>query len=375
MSQPIPIAVIGLGRMGALHAFHAAELESQKGLCTLAAVVDADAARAEQTAGRLSQTSGNPVRAFRRVEELVESRLCRAAVIASPTSLHREHAQALIEAGCRVLLEKPLTGSLEGDREFAGWLSERHPNALMLAFQRRFDPALRKARQLIEQGAIGRVFKIVSVLEDSNPLPDGYVSLGILSDMSVHNVDEVLWLTGRLPVAAASIGNRLFSYRRTSAQEDFDDALLYLWFEGELAAQIQVSRNHVSGYRVETWIFGEAGQIHAGRFEQDRFAVMLEAYGRSEPLLKEVFPTRDYGRMMPEFADRFGPAYQAELEEFLLRCRNDEPFTVTHADGLRAMEVIAAGQQFSIRPEQGAKVEASGRGLAVSLPGRAEAHG
>jgi predicted dehydrogenase len=60
----------------------------------------------------------------------------------------------------------------------------------------------------MDSGAIGRVFKIYSALEDSNPAPNGYKSGGILPDMSVHNVDEILWLTGRTPRAALAIGSR-----------------------------------------------------------------------------------------------------------------------------------------------------------------------
>jgi myo-inositol 2-dehydrogenase/D-chiro-inositol 1-dehydrogenase len=226
----------------------------------------------------------------------------------------------------------------------------------MLAFQRRFDAPLQYSKELIEGGAIGRVFKIYSALEDSNPAPDGYQSGGILPDMSVHNVDEVLWLTGRMPRAAAVIGARICSYKFTTCQEDFDDALLYLWFEGDLVAQIQVSRNHVSGYRVESVIFGEEGQIHVGRFDQKPFEIVVEAYGRrgrSQPIAFRTFTMRDYGRPLPEFIDRFGPAYKAELAAFLDCCRSGSPFPATHADGLRAQEVVSAGMSAVISREHG----------------------
>src|SRR5260370_23455853 len=116
--------------------------------------------------------------------------------------------------------------------------------------------------------------------------------------MSIHNVDELLWLTGRMPRAALVIGSRIYTHRLTTSEEDFDDALLYLWFEGELTAQVQVSRNHVSGYRVETIVFGEEGQIHVGRFEQKPLEVLVEAYGRrgrSEPLARRLLPMRTSG--------------------------------------------------------------------------------
>lgn len=336
--------------MGAIHALHACELASESGCCAVAALVDADMERARGFAVQ----NGLDIPVFASVEQLAAANVCQASVIVTPTGNHREHAARLIAAGHRVLLEKPLTGSLEGDREFAAQLDRDHPDALMLAFQRRFDAPLQYAKELMKSGAIGRVFKIYSALEDSNPAPNGYNSGGILPDMSVHNVDEILWLTGRIPSAALAIGARLYSHRLTTCQEDFDDALLYLWFDGEMTAQIQVTRNHVSGYRVETLIFGEEGQIHIGRFDQKQFDIVVEAYGRRgrrEPIVYRTFGMRDYRRALPEFIDRFGPAYKAELAAFVECCRSGSPFPTTHRDGLRAQEAISAGMsQVIARP-------------------------
>ena len=340
--MPLKLAVAGIGRMGAIHALHACELASDIGSCAVAALVDADIERARGFAAQ--NVLDIPV--FSSVEQLAAAKVCQATVIVTPTGNHREHAATLIAAGHRVLLEKPLTGSLEADRDFAAELDRDHPHALMLAFQRRFDAPLQYAKELADSGAVGRVFKIYSALEDSNPAPNGYNSGGILPDMSVHNVDEILWLTGRVPSAALAIGSRLYSHRLTTCQEDFDDALLYLWFDGEMTAQVQVSRNHVSGYRVETVIFGEEGQIHIGRFDQKQFDIVVEAYGRRgrrEPIVYRTFAMRDYQRPLPEFIDRFGPAYKAELAAFIDCCHSGAPFPTTHRDGLRAQEVISAG--------------------------------
>jgi hypothetical protein len=48
---------------------------------------------------------------------------------------------------------------------------------------------------------------------------------------------------------------------------------------------------------------------------------------------------------VPEFVARFGAAYKAELARFLECCAGDEPFPITHRDGLAAQEVIAAGTE------------------------------
>lgn len=341
----LPIAVAGLGRMGVIHALHVHELAQEGGTCRLAALVDKEPERARRF---LESAGGSSVPIFSSVQELADARVCESTIVVTPTDNHREAAETLVAAGHRVLLEKPLTGTLAGDREFVAQLDKSHPNAVMLAFQRRFDAPLQYAKQLLTDGAIGRAFKIYSALEDSNPAPDGYRSGGILPDMAVHNVDEILWLTGRMPRAAIAIGSRIYSHRLTTCEEDFDDAMLLLWFEDELTAQVQATRNHVSGYRVETVIFGEEGQIHIGRFDQKLRDITVEAYGRrgrSEPIAFRTFTMRDYGKPLPEFVDRFGLAYKSEVAAFVECCQSGLPFPTTHKDGLRAQEVISAGMQ------------------------------
>lgn len=354
MSKPLRIAVTGLGRMGVIHALHVHEL-AREGACTLAALADADTERAR----RFASEAGVSVPIFASIDELAASGAADATVIVTPTESHRECAAKLVRAGQRVLLEKPLTGTLEGDREFAAELDRDYPDALMLAFQRRFDAPLQYAKQLMDSGAVGRVFKIYSSLEDSNPAPNGYSSGGILPDMSVHNVDEILWLTGKMPVSAAVIGSRIYSHKHTTCIEDFDDALMYLWFPDELVAQIQVSRNHVSGYRVESIIFGEEGQIHVGHFDQKFFEITVEAYGRrgaKDPIARQTFAMRNYGKPLAEFIDRFGPAYKAEVAAFIECCNTNSPFPTTHRDGLKAQEVISAGMRGIIGAQQAAEV-------------------
>ena len=256
--------------------------------------MDIDIERTAVLASQFANAGRSEVRTFADVDKLIAADCCDAAVACTPTDAHRETAGALIQRGLRVLLEKPLTESLAEDRRFVAELNADNPHALMLAFQRRFDAPLQYAKQLLDAGATGRAFKIVSALEDSGPPPAGYQSSGLLVDMSVHNVDEILWLTGKYPYAAGSVGSVLYTQEFSAVKEDYDDGFLRLWFDG-LIGQIEVSRNHVSGYRVETWIFGEKGQIHVGRFEQKPSEVTVETYGPDRPIDRKVFTMRDYG--------------------------------------------------------------------------------
>ena len=241
-----------------------------------------------------------------------------------------------IQSGRRVFLEKPLTGTLEGDREFAALLEREYPHSMMIGLQRRFDPPLKYAKQLIDDGAIGRIYKIFSALEDSRPAPNGFESPGILTDMAIHNVDEIVWFTGRKPISALAVGSRIFSHKHTTCQEDFDDALMLLDFGDELIGQLQVGRNHVSGFRGETVIYGERGHIHLGRFNQKMNEVIVERYvmrDLKEPISEKKFEARQYHQPLPEFVDRFGEAYKEELKGVPRVLRRDgKPFPITYRE-------------------------------------------
>jgi predicted dehydrogenase len=356
LAQPIRVGVVGLGRMGLIHALHIHELAQESDLCRLTCLSTIDR-KAANTFLSLTDAS-TPV--FDDIEGLAQSGLCDVTVIATNTPLHREHSLMMIRRGQRVFLEKPLTGTLQGDREYAELLEREHPQALMLGFQRRFDAPICFAKQLIDQGTIGRIFKIYSSLEDSGPAPDGFASPGILPDMAVHNVDEVVWFSGREPKLALAIGSRVYSHKLTTCREDFDDALMVLDFGDELIAQIQVTRNHVAGYRGETVIYGEKGLIRIGCFKQKLLEVMVEAYGTreaTEPLALRTFKMRRYDQPLPEFIDRFGEAYKEELRTFLTCCWDGKPFPITHLDGLRAQEIVAGAMRASIRKEDMARID------------------
>lgn len=354
MTDPLRVAVVGVGRIGVFHAQHVQELSAETGACQLVAVADRHGDTAQRVAAELSDTQNHAVQAFSSPEALADAQAADAAVVASRTEYHRRDTQALVDAGLRVLLEKPLGDSLDEARELAAWLSETptRQQSVMLAFQRRYDEAMLRARQLLDEGAIGSLFKIVSILEDPEPPPAGYQSSGLLTDMGVHNADEVLWLSGRQPTAVAAFGARLHNQSIPGVTiEDFDDAFVQLWLGDDMTAQIQVSRNHVAGYRNEATLYGTEGLIHVGHFDDDPLRVWVEAYGgQHEVIVKRAFDLRDYERRVPVFIRRFGSAYKAEVADFVGRCRRDEPFAVTHEHGLRAMEVVVAAAESVVEP-------------------------
>ncbi len=361
MSDPLRVAVVGVGRIGHFHALHVQELAAARGDCRLVAVVDRHHPDDGEVVAALRSRQSHPLEAFGSVEALVRSGVADAAIVATRTNRHRADTEALVAAGIRVLLEKPLADALDESEALGAWLDadEVRSRAVMLAFQRRFDPAMLAAERLLRSGAIGELFKLVSVLEDPGPPPPEYESAGLLVDMGVHNADEILWLSRATPESIAAHGARVHNQTLPEAPpEAHDDAFVQMWLDSGAIAQLQVSRNHVAGYRNECVLFGREGRIHVGHFEGDPLSVRLEAYGRHHALLdRRRVGLRDYGPDVPPFIRRFGPAYRAEVDDFITRNLRGEPFTVTHREGLAAMRLIAAADRAM---QRGTRVDLAG---------------
>lgn len=96
-----------------------------------------------------------PVRSYSNLLDALRHEEPTFAVIANPTNLHVPTAVACIEAGCHVLLEKPVSHAPVGLDTLES-AAAAHKIEVLVGFQFRFHPALRRIRELLDCGAIGR---------------------------------------------------------------------------------------------------------------------------------------------------------------------------------------------------------------------------
>ncbi|TLN28568.1 Gfo/Idh/MocA family oxidoreductase, partial [bacterium] len=139
-----------------------------------------------------------------------------ALIVANPTALHLGVAIPAALAGCHILMEKPVSDSLEGMDELKNALRSGG-GKLLVGFQFRFHPGLRKAAALLRQGAIGRpVFARAhwgEYLPAWHPWEDyrqSYTSRpelggGVVRTLS-HPFDYLRWLLGEAEVTFAQVG-------------------------------------------------------------------------------------------------------------------------------------------------------------------------
>ena len=79
-----------------------------------------------------------------------------AVVVANPTALHLDAAIPAAQAGCAILLEKPVSNSLER-LDVLEQAAQKSGSGILVGFQFRYHPTLNKARELIRAGALGKV--------------------------------------------------------------------------------------------------------------------------------------------------------------------------------------------------------------------------
>jgi predicted dehydrogenase len=168
------VGVLGLGHLGSLHA---KMLSTAEGAC-LAAVYDVDG----ETAARVAGEHG--ARAAGSYDELLDS--VDALSIATPTSLHFEHAAEAIRRGKPVFLEKPITETVEQARELNA-LSREHGVIIQVGHIERFNPAI----VALDGYNITPLFVESHRLAQFNPRG---TDVAVVLDLMIHDIDIILSL-------------------------------------------------------------------------------------------------------------------------------------------------------------------------------------
>jgi len=131
-----------------------------------------------------------------------------AVIVSNPTSLHLDVAIPAAEAGCSLLLEKPLSHSMDRIDELESAL-KKGGGRVVVGFQFRFHPGIMKAKQLIADGEIGRVISahvhFGEYLPAWHPWEDYRQGYAARADMGggvvltqCHSLDYLPWLVGKV---------------------------------------------------------------------------------------------------------------------------------------------------------------------------------
>ncbi len=282
-----------------------------------------------------------------------------AAVVASHTHQHARDALPLLRAGLPVYLEKPLTSELPEAFDFVAAIGGTGGRRqVQLGLQRRYDEALVYAKSLLEQGLVGRVREIRSVLRDQHPPPPTYTSRGLVIDMGIHIADEALWLLGEFPAWVQASVHSALEYS-SPVDEGGNTAFVLFGTPSGVLGRLDLSRTHASGYNNETYVIGTRGTLHVGRFAGYPGPIPVEVWTDAGTLhpASRVFDMTHLRRPFPEFLPRFQRAYEAAHADFrrVVCAAKGEAFRVTQGDVLDAQVFVEAAHLSATRRD-GARV-------------------
>ncbi len=310
----IAIAVIGVGRMGSIHARNVASHER----ADLAAIADP----ATATALAVAAETGAPVRS---VTEIMGDPAIDAVLIGASTDTHADLVEQAVAAGKAVLCEKPIDLDAARARRCVETV-ERAGGQLMVAFNRRFHPPFSDLVARLRSGEIGRL-EILTIrsLDPTPPSPD-YIarSGGIFRDMTIHDLDLARWLLDEPVVAVQAAGSCQID-PVIGAAGDWDSAVTTLRTAGGMLCQIVNSRRAVYGHGPRLELHGSAGRLSADNWTETREA-----------------------QAGIHFQARFAHAYQAELDAFITALESGGALSPDGTDGLAALLLAEAATESAL---------------------------
>ncbi|HZI19583.1 MAG TPA: Gfo/Idh/MocA family oxidoreductase [Pyrinomonadaceae bacterium] len=163
--------------------------------------------------------------------ELIEDPAVDAVVIATPVASHFELAMGALKAGKHVLVEKPLAASAEEARRL---IEEAERRRLVLLVDHTFvyTGAVRKIRELVQDGGLGDIYYYDSVRVNLGLFQH---DVNVLWDLAVHDLAIMDYVLDRQPAAVSATG---MSHVAGSPE---DVAYLTLFFEDSLIAHIHAN--------------------------------------------------------------------------------------------------------------------------------------
>ncbi|EXJ74881.1 oxidoreductase [Cladophialophora psammophila CBS 110553] len=183
----LKIALIGLGRLGAIRA---RILAFQQPRIELVAACDTKPGSGEWAAANLPPS----VKFFADPEDCMNNSGAEAVLISTATATHAPLICRALDLGLHVMSEKPISVDIITTEQVRAKAAANPHLKFLVPFCRRYDDSYRAAKLLVENGALGEIHAVETTCLDQQD-PSGFFvtfsaqSGGIFVDMGVHDID------------------------------------------------------------------------------------------------------------------------------------------------------------------------------------------
>lgn len=317
------VAVIGVGAMGKNHVRVYQEMPD----ADLVAIVDQDHAAAE----RLGRVYHVPV--YADINEMIARERPEAVSVAVPTQSHFAVANTLLEAGCHVLVEKPIAESLEEAYSLIN-TAERVGRVLAVGHIERFNPAITELKRRLDAGELGRIFQIYA--RRLGPFPVRIRDVGVLMDLATHDLDIMQYLVGR------SVA-RVFAETKRELHAHCEDMMVgILRFEDATLGLLEINWLTPTKIR-KLYVTGERGMFRVNYLTQELCYFKNAEAKDGDWSTLDILQGVSQGPMVRFPLNKKEPL-RAELDAFIARVQGQDARIV---DGHQAVATLALAKELA----------------------------
>lgn len=336
----LKVAVVGAGSMGMNHLrvlrdFNEEQLE-------LVGVAEPNEPNLQYAISRFHIAGFNDYR------KMVEQTLPDLVAVVVPTHLHFEIASYLLDRGINVLLEKPMTSSLE-EAEALIQLASIRGATLAIGHIERFNPAVIEVKRHLVAGELGQMFHLHA--RRLGPFPPRIRDVGVTLDLATHDIDIMRYL------ADAEV-EHVYSETQQHIHTTHEDLLLgILRFTNQAIGVLDV--NWLTPTKVrELSITGEKGMYLINYLTQDVYFYENDYTTTTWDALRSLTGVSE-GSMTRLKIQKAEPL-RLEYEDVMNAIRQDVLPTVSGEDGLAVLKIVgqlAESKQKSIDNEHSVRAE------------------
>ena len=314
------IGVVGAGQMGR---YHIERLAGSVPDARVAAVSDVFIDGARQVAERVG------ARAYADGHELIADDQVEAVLIASPGDTHEEFTLACLAAGKPVLCEKPLAPTIDACLRVLEAEAAKPRRLVQVGFMRRYDAGFRALKERLDAGQVGQALLLHCRHRNALP-PPGFTSDMMITDSVVHDIDVTRWLLGQEVVSAMVYKARPSSLAPEGLQ---DPQMVLLETADGVVVDVESFVTCQFGYDIRYELVAESGTVALG----EQSGVQVRAEGGH------------HGPIPADYRERFGDAYQNELEEWVAGVLRGEITGPSAWDGYATTAVAEAAVESQVK--------------------------
>ncbi|GHO82751.1 Gfo/Idh/MocA family protein [Dictyobacter formicarum] len=316
----LKVGVVGAGSMGMNHLRVLSDFSAEQ-IC-LVGVAETSDSVLQHAMSRFH------VAGYHDYRQMIDDTHPDLVAVVVPTNLHFEVASYLLDRGINVLIEKPMTSTIE-EASLLLQLAQRSGAHIAVGHIERFNPAIIALKQHMMAGDIGNIFHLHA--RRVGPFPPRIRDVGVILDLATHDIDIMHYLT-RSEVA------HVYAETQRRVHTTCEDLLLgVIRFTNDVIGILDINWLTPTKIR-ELTVTGEKGMFLVNYLTQDIYFYENDYTSTSWDALRSLTGVSE-GTMTRLKVQKAEPLH-LEYQDVIQALQNNTSPTVTGEEGLATLKIV-----------------------------------